>query len=151
MFYMRPTRFDNLIDRVFGKSNNVWEIGADLLNSSLPADLEETSKDNYLLTVTLPAGSAKENVTVSYENDYLTVSVKRENKNDSQGKKYIYKERSIYSDSRSFFIPNLEKSSIKASVKNCELTVNMSKQAKSQETTNLIPVEWKSKENKEGW
>lgn len=141
MFYMRPTRFDNLIDRVFGKSNNVWEIGADLLNSSLPADLEETSKDNYLLTVTLPAGSAKENVTVSYENDYLTVSVKRENKNDSQGKKYIYKERSIYSDSRSFFIPNLEKSSIKASVKNCELTVNMSKQAKSQETTNLIPVE----------
>lgn len=90
---------------------NTFDIFDDMMNSffkpttfssramQMRADVEENEKE-YILSVDLP-GFDKKDIELSLDNGYLTISAKKEEK--EEGKNYIRRERSLTS-SRSFYV-----------------------------------------------
>ena len=88
-------------------------------------------KDNgnaYELIADFP-GLKKDNISLDYENSYLTISAKTEEGSDEQDDKgnYIRRERHVGSMSRSFYIDNIDESKISAEFKDGILKVNLPK------------------------
>ena len=88
-------------------------------------------KDNgtaYELTAELP-GMKKEDLSLNYENNYLTISAKKEDSMDEKDDKgnYIRRERSYGTMSRSFYIDGIDESKATASFADGVLTVEMPK------------------------
>ena len=105
--------FDNLFSDAFG--------GSKLLKT----DIVE-SEDNYTLMIDLP-GVQKKDISLDYNDEYLTVSVKHEENSDDSEVRYIRKERSNYSYSRSYYLSDSDKENIKAKLDNGVLTVTIGK------------------------
>ena len=88
-------------------------------------------KDNgesYDLTAELP-GLKKENISLTYENNYLTIATKSEQSNDEKDEQgnYVRRERSQSSMSRSFYIDNIDEARATAEYKDGLLLVHMPK------------------------
>ena len=105
--------FDNLFSDAFG--------GSKLLKT----DIVE-SEDNYTLMIDLPSVQKKD-ISLDYNDEYLTVSVKHEENSDDSEVRYIRKERSNYSYSRSYYLSDSDKENIKAKLDNGVLTVTIGK------------------------
>ena len=71
-------------------------------NSLLKVDVKET-KDSYKMKVNVPE-IKKENVNLSLEDGYLTISVKQDEEKDNEEEGYIYHERYFGSASRTFYL-----------------------------------------------
>ena len=84
--------------------------------------------DSYELEADMP-GLTKDNISMSYSDNYLTISAKKEDANDEKDDNgnYIRRERSTGSMSRSFYIDDVDASKIDASFSNGVLHVNMPK------------------------
>lgn len=116
-------------------------------------------KDNgnaYELTAELP-GVKKENISLDYDNGYLTISTKvektvggesdgkaakdakEEGKNDKSAGKYVRRERYTGEMSRSFYIDGIDEKNTKAAYKDGILTVTMPK-AKEEEASTKINI-----------
>lgn len=97
------------------------------MNSSFKVDVKDNGK-NYELIADFP-GLKKENISLNYENNYLTISAKTENGKDEQDDKgnYIRRERHFGSMSRSFYIDNVDESKISAEFKDGVLTIDLPK------------------------
>lgn len=98
---------------------------------SFKVDVRETD-DAYLIEADLP-GMKKEDIEISYENSYLTISAKNEEKKEEKDGKYIRQERSYGEYSRSFYIENISKEDIAAKFTDGVLTVSIPKREKSVE------------------
>ena len=85
-----------------------------------------TEKDGkYYLTAELP-GIDKENISITVEDGYVTLSGKKEEKKEEQGSGYFLKETRYGSFSRSFRLPGrVEEDKIDATYKDGVLTVEM--------------------------
>ena len=85
-------------------------------------------KDKYVLNMDLP-GFEKENINISLNKGYLTVSAKSEKENiESNEDKYIRQERSYGEASRSFYLgEDIKEEDIDAEFKNGILTINIPK------------------------
>ena len=88
-------------------------------------------KDNgnaYELIADFP-GLKKENISLNYENNYLTISAKTEDGKGEQDDKgnYIRRERHVGSMSRSFYIDNIDESKISAEFKEGILKIDLPK------------------------
>ena len=88
-------------------------------------------KDNgnaYELIADFP-GLKKENISLDYENNYLTISAKTEEGKEEQDDKgnYIRRERHVGSMSRSFYIDNIDEKKISAEFKEGILKVDLPK------------------------
>lgn len=70
-------------------------------NKALKTDIVETDQE-YLLEVELP-GVEKKDVSLDFNNQYLTLSVNQEDSTEAKEKHYIRKERSRFSYSRSYY------------------------------------------------
>jgi len=107
-------------------------------STTMKSDLEENDNE-YVLTVDIP-GANKEDISVSFDEDMLTIKheIKKEEKNDN--KKYVFKERFSQSESRSFYLENANPEDIKAKYENGVLTVNVSK-VTPVDTKKLIAIE----------
>ena len=72
----------------------------------------------YELTADLP-GVKKENIALHYENNYLTISAKKEENAESndEANNYIRRERHMGSVSRSFYIDNIDEAKVSAEFK----------------------------------
>lgn len=103
----------NLFDNLFLDSNKL-----------LKTDITET-EDGYKLMIDLP-GVLKEDISLDYNDEYLTVSVKHEETSD-ESVRYIRKERSNYSYSRSYYLSDSDSENIKAKLDNGVLTVTIGK------------------------
>ncbi len=90
-------------------------------------DVKDNGK-NYELTAELP-GMSKENISLDYTNNYLTISAQRDDeKNESDDKgNYIRRERHFGSMSRSFYIDGIDETKISAEFKNGVLKVDLPK------------------------
>ena len=88
--------------------------------------------DSYELEADMP-GLKKDNISMSYTDNYLTISAKKEDANDEKDDNgnYIRRERSTGSMSRSFYIDDVDASKIDASFSNGVLHVNMPKLAEA--------------------
>lgn len=91
-------------------------------------DIEDKG-DSYVVTTDLP-GVSKEDVTVTYDNDVLTLAAKHEDKKEeNDGKKnYIRKERTDKAFCRQFTVQHIQKDGIQANFKDGVLTVVLPKE-----------------------
>ena len=87
-------------------------------------------ENQYMMEVEIP-GFEKQNITVDFENGYLTVEAKKEQANEEKEEnaqpKYLHRER-VESYSRSYYLGDVDATNIKARYENGVLTLNVPKQ-----------------------
>ena len=101
------------------------------------ADIKETA-DKYELEAELP-GVKKEDITLEYNDGYLIVGGKREEKTEENKDNYIRKERHYGEFSRNFRLENVDKDNVEAKFDNGVLKVTLPKLKKAN-TSNKIEI-----------
>lgn len=126
-----------MIDMMLMPRRNDFDLWDDFFNDPffssrkemklMKTDIREKD-DKYLLDIDLP-GYSKEDIKISVDDGYLTVSAKKEeSKEESEKGSYIKKERYSGECQRSFYIgDNIEAEDVKASFKNGILTLDIPK------------------------
>lgn len=95
----------------------------------------------YELTAELP-GVKKENISLSYENSYLTIKVvnkeeKSADDKDKTAEKYLRQERYYGEMQRSFYIDDIDEANVKAAYKDGILTITLPKSVKKETATTI--------------
>jgi HSP20 family protein len=122
--------FDDLYNTLEDFFSDGWETGRNLLRDTFKIDIEETD-DAYRVEAELP-GIKKEEVSLSVEDDNLSISVKRSEEVASDSKNYIHRERRVSSMGRRVRLANANLGEIKAKLDEGILTVTIPKQTKEQ-------------------
>ena len=98
-------------------------------------------ENEYVLDVELP-GVKKEDITLNYEDEYLTISVTRDSKGEKkEGKEYAFRERHYASTSRTYHIGEVDESTITASFADGVLTVKFPKDQPKTEVSHRISIQ----------
>ncbi len=128
--------FDNAFDDFFAPAFFGRPFGG-VRNDLMRTDVKETDKE-YQLSVDMP-GYDKKDISVSLDNGYVTISAKREEKEDD--KNYIRRERS-YSCSRSYYVgDDVKQEDIKAKYESGTLHLTVPKTAPKEITSKNIEIE----------
>ena len=90
---------------------------------TIKTDIQDKEND-YELIAELP-GINKEDIHLSYKNNYLTISAEIHQENDD--KKYLHRERILKDVSRTFYFDNVDYENISAKFDNGLLTINLPK------------------------
>ncbi len=126
-----------MIDMMLMPRRNDFDLWDDFFNDPffssrkemklMKTDIREKD-DKYLLDIDLP-GYSKEDIKISVDDGYLTVSAKKEeSKEENEKGSYIKKERYSGECQRSFYIgDDIEAEDVKASFKNGILTLDIPK------------------------
>ena len=101
----------------------------------MKTDIKET-ENNYVMDVEMP-GFDKKDISLKFENGYVTVSAKKQAEDDSR---YIRRERAV-SCSRSYYMGEVDEKQIKAKYENGVLTVTIPKE-KPEESHHNILIDW---------
>ena len=135
--------FDDWMDsfekEVFGRKNPLYGKHA---KNMMKTDVRETD-DTYEVDIDLP-GFKKEDISVSFENGYLTVSTNKTLDRDDKDKdgRYIRQERYAGSMSRSFYVgKNIPKEDIKAKYEDGVLRLSVPKKDIKVIENNTISIE----------
>lgn len=94
-------------------------------NKALKTDIIENEKE-YILKVDLP-GVDKKNISLDFNNQYLTLAVNQEKDTEEENQNYIRKERSNFAYSRSYYLDKADEEKIKAKLDNGILTITIGK------------------------
>lgn len=130
-------------DRLFNWMNrpiSTFFSDAGFTGKAFNVDVKDNGS-NYELKAELP-GVSKENINLSYKDNYLTISTCQEDSHeekDEQGS-YIRRERYSGSMSRSFYIDNVDETNCQAEFKDGILTVTLPKTAAKDESPKQIPI-----------
>lgn len=127
--------FDTLIDNFF---NDDFFVTSKLSNN-FNVDVKETDT-SYAISADLP-GFKKDSIMINFENNYVTLSAKREDDIETKGSDFIRKERHFGEFKRSFYFSNIKDDDIKASFKDGVLTINLPKEKKDLDTKKRIEIE----------
>lgn len=84
--------------------------GLSSLDNKMKTDIKETDNE-YEFQIELP-GYNKEDIKVSFEEDYLIIKAKREKTEEVNNDKYIKRERTYGEYSRSFYIGDIDHSKL---------------------------------------
>lgn len=131
-------REDNVFDRLMNVFDEPFMQG--FHTPEFKVDVKD-SGDSYNLTAELP-GLKKEDISLTYNNNYLTIATKQEQSNDekdAQGN-YVRRERSQSSMSRSFYIDNIDEEKCTADYKDGVLSVHLPKAAVKAEAGHTITI-----------
>jgi HSP20 family protein len=101
-------------------------------------DLKEVD-DSYLIEADLP-GIKKEDITLQYANNYLTIVARRHDSQDTTQDNYLRRERHYGEFQRSFYIGNVQEDKADAEFKDGVLTITLPKKDKTIQTANSIPI-----------
>ncbi|NMM62060.1 Hsp20/alpha crystallin family protein [Clostridium sp. P21] len=101
-------------------------------------DLKEDDT-NYMIEADLP-GIKKENIDISINNNYLTISAKRQDDIENKSENYVRRERRYGEFKRSFYIDNVEENTIDASFTDGVLKVVLPKKEKGKESNRKIDI-----------
>lgn len=116
---MLPSIFDDVLDSMFEKPNN------DIMKTDV-----KVVGDNYLLDISIP-GYDKEDIKLELERGYLTVTAEQNKESNSDGEKYIRRERYYGKCSRTFYVGDtITEDEINANYKNGILTITVPKTSK---------------------
>lgn len=111
---MLPRRFD--LDSMFD---------AFTPNVDMKCDIYEDEK-NYFIEADMP-GMKKEDVSVDYNDGYLTIKAERNSETEENKKDYIRQERFYGSMERKFYVGDIDESKVSASFKNGVLKIDVPK------------------------
>lgn len=103
----------------------------------MATDVKEKEK-SYELEIEMP-GYNKEDISVDFEKGYLTVSAKKDEKQE-EGKKYISRERHQVCR-RSYYVGEIDENGITAKYENGVLSVDLPKRVEEQPKSRRISVE----------
>ena len=125
-----PVNVDNFFspDPIFDNFFNRFLQPIKFSQMTLPkVDVQDTDKA-YIVTADLP-GVAKEDITITYDNDVLVIAAQHNQEKEEQDKdtNYIRKERVSSAFSRQFVVRNIEKDNIEAAFSNGVLTITLPK------------------------
>lgn len=95
------------------------------MNGSFRVDLKEND-DNYVVEADLP-GIKKEAIDIDYNNNYLTISAKRDDALEEKKENYVRRERHYGEFQRSFYIDNVDENKIDASFSDGVLRITLPK------------------------
>lgn len=101
-------------------------------------DLKE-NKNEYVLEADLP-GVNKEAINLEFNNNYLTISAKRENIIEDKNDNYVRRERSYGEFKRRFYIDNIDSNRIEAEFKDGVLSVILPKANPDKENKRRIEI-----------
>ncbi len=130
---------DNAFDRLMDAFEEPFFTGFSRM-PEFKVDVKD-SGDAYDLSAELP-GMKKEDISLKYEDGYLTISTMQESSNeekDEQGS-YVRRERSTSSMSRSFYIDHIDESKCTASYEDGVLKVHMPKVEPVEEKSHKIEI-----------
>ena len=83
----------------------------------------------------------KEDINIEYNQNYLTISAKKNDEKEEKKENYIRKERSYGEVSRSFYVGNVDKEQIKAKFENGVLEVTLPKEQKAIDENSKIQIQ----------
>lgn len=146
MFDMVPFRKNNNLSRrgdYFDQMmNNFFDDDffspQNYFGNSFRVDLKENDNE-YVVEADLP-GIKKDAIDLSYENNYLTVTAKREDSVEDKSGNYVRRERSYGEFKRSFYIDNVDESKVDASFNDGVLKINLPKLDKMKNTRRKIDI-----------
>lgn len=134
MFDLVPFRKNNKVGSRNGDAfDDLWSnfFGDDFFapvlvnNSSFKVDLKEDDA-SYTVDADLP-GIKKEDISLDYENNYLTISAKRDETVEDKKDNYVRRERHTGEFKRSFYVDNVNEDNITASFTDGVLKINLPK------------------------
>lgn len=131
---------DDVFDRLWNAFDEPFMKGF-AQTSSFKVDVKDNG-DSYDVAAELP-GMKKENISLTYQDHYLTIAAKNETSNDEKDDKgsYVRRERSQSSLSRSFYIDNIDESRATADYKDGILTVHLPKTAVVEDAGHTIRID----------
>ncbi|BAH08494.1 heat shock protein Hsp18 [Clostridium kluyveri] len=147
MFDMVPFRRNNSIRRgddaenffnSFFNNDFLTPFNMNLFNNGFKVDLKETDT-SYLIEADLP-GMKKDAIDLSFDNNYLTISAKRDDTIEDNKENFIRRERRYGEFKRSFYIDNVDEKNITASFKEGVLKIELPKLEKGKGPTNKIEI-----------
>lgn len=104
------------------------------MTQGLQTDIKETEQD-YELSVNVP-GIPKENIDISLENGYLTITAEQKEEHDEEKTNYVRRERFYRSACRSFYVgEEVKQKDIKAKIEDGVLRLVVPKIIEKQEET----------------
>ena len=118
----RGDLFEDMVNSFF---NNDFLVPSRVFSNNFSVDLKETDKE-YTITADLP-GVDKENISLTYDNGYLTIAAKRENIVEDKDEGYVRQERSYGEFRRCFYMNNIDDSAIDAKFNNGVLNIKAPK------------------------
>ncbi|MEW8959124.1 18 kDa heat shock protein [Moorella humiferrea] len=134
---LRPmfSEIENFMERMFNE-DLFW---IPVFGQPFKVDIKENERE-YVLEAELP-GLEKENINITYEDDTLTISIKRDEIVDEARENFIRKERRSGSIERRFYLEGVDEEKITAKYKNGLLTVILPKKEAGFKRGKNIPVE----------
>lgn len=139
MKYIKPVNneldiFDNGFDELFKPFMPMPK------PMGIKTDVKE--KDgNYILEMEVP-GTKKEDISVDFEDGYITIVAKREyDKEDNKNEKYLRKERYCGTCTRKFYIGDINEKDIKANYTDGVLYLTFPKDSKKVENKKQISID----------
>lgn len=117
--------FDDFFDSFFNEDFFTPMRSLDNRFGGFKVDVSDQG-DKYLIEADLP-GMEKENVSIEYDNKYLTISAKREESKETKESSYIRRERQCGEYRRSFYIDNIQSEDIEATFKSGVLKIELKK------------------------
>lgn len=122
----RSDYFDQMVNSFFNDDlMNLANTG--FRQNSFRVDVKETDSA-VVIEADLP-GVKKDSIDLTYDNNYLTISARREDANETKEENFMRKERFYGEFRRSFYLDNVDHEKIKASFDNGVLTINIPKDA----------------------
>lgn len=125
--------FDNFFSNDFFAPMNISGFG-----SGFKVDLKET-ENSYLIEADLP-GVTKDAIDIDFNNNYLTITAKREDNVEDKSENFVRRERHYGEFKRSFYIDNVVEDQIDASFNNGVLKVTLPKSDKGKTQKKRIDI-----------
>lgn len=110
-------------------------------NRSFTTDIRDEG-DKYVIEADLP-GFSKDNITVDYEDNYLTIHAERkqEEQTENDDKQVIRRERRYGQFARRFYVNDIDDSKIKGKFKDGVLHLNLPKKPGKDKPAKRIEIE----------
>lgn len=108
-------------------------------NKYISTDIRELENE-YIIEAEIP-GFSKDEIELSIDNGYLTISANRDERIEDKRKGYIRKERRYGHIHRSFKLENVKQENIEANFENGLLTIHLPKLNKQERKTKHIDIQ----------
>lgn len=133
----RGDAFDNFVNSFFN-DDFFAPVNVNGFGKGFKVDLKE-NENYYVVEADLP-GINRDAIDVDYNNNYLTISAKREDSREDKNENFVRQERSYGEFKRSFYVDNVDKNGITASFKDGVLKVELPKSEKGQDHGTKIDI-----------
>ena len=129
----------SLLSDIFDTFFNYDLTNAFSMENQIKAQVKETD-EAYLMEAEIP-GVNKEDLQLSYENNYLTISALRNSSFEDNESNCLRQERCCEQVSRSFYFDNVEKEKIQAKFQNGLLDIILPKKEVSKNNSSEIYIQ----------